>query len=173
MKTEDKKQIVKDLHEKLLASKIVILTDYKGLDVAEMNDLRNKLREANIEYKVVKNSLLIRAARGTGVELIEDSFKGPSAIALSYDDLILPAKVLTEYNSSNETLEIKAGVIDNKVLDFDAIKKLAKLPSHEVLIAQLLSSMIAIPTGMVRALNDIPRRFVNVLQAIKEQKEAA
>ena len=167
------KKIVEDLHEKLLKSKIVIVTDYKGLNVAAINDLRSKLREAGVEFKVVKNSLLTRAAKETDVELIEKDFAGPSAIALSYDDPVAPAKVLAAFADSNDMLGIKAGVLKGKVLDLSAIIALSKLPAREVILAQLLSSMIGIPTALVRTLNEVPRRFLNVLQALKEQRDAA
>lgn len=173
MRLDTKKQIVEDLHDKFSRSKVVIVTDYKGLDVATISDLRRKLRAAEVEFKVVKNSLLIRASEDTGVALLKDYFKGPSAIALSYEDPVAPAKVLTEFAKENEKLEIKIGVLDGKVLDMDRLKALASLPSKEALLAQLLSAINGVPTGLVRTLNAIPAQFLNVLQAIKEQKEAA
>jgi len=173
VKIDEKKRIVENLHEKFSKSKVVILTDYKGLDVDSINDLRRKLRESQIQYQVVKNSLLIRASKDTDVELIKDSFKGPSAVALSFDDPVSPAKVLTNFAGENEKLEIKVGVMNGKVLDISAIKALSALPSREVLIGQLLSVMNGVPTGFVRALVDVQRRLLNVMMAIKEQKEAA
>ena len=173
MKLDEKKQITKDLHEKLSKSKVVIVTDYKGLDVAMINDLRKKLREFEVEFTVVKNSLLIRASQETDAILIQDYFKGPSAVALSYDDPVSPAKVLTKFAEENDRLEIKAGVMDGKVLDTAAIKALSSLPSREVLLGQLLSVMNAVPTAFVRAMNDLPKRLLNVLVAVKDQKEAA
>ena len=173
MKLEEKKKIVEGLRERFLKSKVVIVTDYKGLDVTTITDLRRKLLEAQVEYQVVKNTMLIRAAEETEVALIKDSFKGPSAIALSYNDPVAPAKVLTDFAKDNDRLEIKVGVMDGKVLDLGAIKALSALPSRVALIGQVLSVMIGVPTGLVRALNDLPQRLMNVLQAIKEQKEAA
>lgn len=173
MKLEDKQQIVEELREKFERSKIVILTDYKGLNVAKVTELRRKLREFDIEYRVVKNSLLARASSDSDVSLIKDMFKGPSAIALSYDDPVNPAKVLTEFAEENEKLEIKAGVMEGKALDPAGIKALSSLPSREVLLAQLLSAMNGVPTSLVRALNNIPVRLLNVLNAIKDQKDAA
>lgn len=173
MKLEKKKSIVEDLHERFSRSKVVIVTDYKGLDVTTINDLRRKLREAGVEYRVVKNSLLTRAAEDTGVATIADHFKGPSAIALSFDDPVAPAKVLTAFAKENEKLEIKIGVLDDQVLDLVRIQALASLPSREVLLAQFLSALNGVPTGFVRTLSAIPSQFLNVLQAIKEQKEAA
>ncbi len=173
MKIEDKQQIVEDLRERFSKSAIIVLTDYKGLDVAAMNDLRRRLRAEEIEYRVVKNTLLIRASADNDGVLIQDFFKGPSAVALSYDDPVAPAKVLTQFAKDNKKLEIKVGVMNGKVLDADAINALAKLPSREVLLGQLLSALNAVPTSFVRTIAEVPRGFVNVLAAIKDQKEAA
>ena len=173
MKLEAKQQITEDLHERFAKSAIIVLTDYKGLDVASINDLRRKLRESNVEYQVVKNSLLVRASEDTEVASIKDHFKGPSAVAISYDDPVAPAKVLTQFAKDNKKLEIKVGVLNGKVLDVQAIKALASLPSREVLLAQFLATLNAVPGSFVRTLAEIPRSFVNVLTAIKDQKEAA
>ena len=173
MRLDQKKQIVKDLNERFLRSKIVILTDYKGLDVTAMNDLRRKLREAEIEYKVVKNTLLIRASEETDAALIKDAFTGPSAVALSYDDPVAPAKVLTDFSKNYQKLEIKVGVMNGRVLDLSAIKALSNLPSREVILSQLLSVLNGVPTSLLRTFNAIPQSFLNVLQAVKEQKETS
>jgi large subunit ribosomal protein L10 len=171
LKLEAKQKITEDLHERLAKSVIIVLTDYKGLDVTSINDLRRKLREANIEYQVVKNTLLVRAAEDTEVALIKDHFKGPSAVAISYDDPVAPAKVLTQFAKDNDKLEIKVGVLNGKVLDLQAIKALATLPSKEVMLAHLLSTINAVPTSFVRVLAEVPRSLLNVLTAIKDQKE--
>jgi len=170
---EDKKRIAADLRERFEKSKIIIVTDYKGLNVTSINALRRKLREAEVEFKVVKNSLLIRAAEETDVDLIKAHFKGPSAVAISYEDPVAPAKVLTEFAVEFKALEIKGGVMGDKVLDLSAIKALADLPSREVLLGQVLSAMNGVPTALVRALNDNVAKLMNVLTAIKDQKEAA
>jgi large subunit ribosomal protein L10 len=172
VKLDQKQEIIAELHEKFKETKVVILTDYKGLDVAAINDLRRKLREQNVEYRVVKNTMLRRAAENTGVVNISDSFKGPSAIAMSYEDPVAPASVLTKFVEDNKKLEIKVGVLGDKVLSIDDIKALSSLPSKEVLLAQVLSAMNAVPTSLVSALSDVPRKMINVLQAIKDQKEA-
>jgi large subunit ribosomal protein L10 len=173
LKLEAKQIITEDLHDRFARSAIIVLTDYKGLDVTSINDLRRKLREANIEYQVVKNTLLVRAAEDTEVALIKDHFKGPSAVAISYDDPVAPAKVLTQFAKDNDKLEIKVGVLNGKVLDAQAIKALALLPSREVMLAQLLATLNAVPSSFVRVLAEVPRSMVNVLTAIKDQKEAA
>lgn len=172
MRIDKKKEIVKDLNERFSRSKVVIVTDYKGLDVTTISDLRRKLGAEKIEYKVVKNSLLIRASEETDVALIKDYFKGPSAVALSYDDPVAPAKVLTKFSEEYKQLEIKTGVMDGKVLDAAAIKTISTLPGREELLGQFLSVANGVVTGFVRVLNAIPVQFLYVLQAIKEQKEA-
>lgn len=173
MKLDQKQKIVEELNDKFKKSKVVILTDYKGLNVGSINDLRRKLGETDIEYRVVKNTLLYRASADTDVEKIKESFKGPSAIALSYDDPVAPARILTKFVEDNKKLEIKIGVMGDKVLSVDDITALSALPSREVLLGRVLSAMIAVPTGLVSALSDVPRKMINVIQAIKEQKEAA
>jgi len=173
VRLEEKQKITEDLHQRFSKSAIVVVADYKGLDVSSMNDLRRKLREEDIEFQVAKNTHLMRAAKDTEVALIQDYFKGPSAVALSYKDPVAPAKILTQFAKDNQKLEIKAGVLKDKVVDVDAIKALAKLPSREVLLGQLLSVLNEVPTSFVRTIAEIPRSLLNVLAAIRDQKEAA
>lgn len=173
MQLDDKKKIVEELRDKFLRSKVVISTDYKGLDVTALNDLRRRLREAGVEYQVVKNTLLIRASEETDVAVLRETFKGPSAIALSYDDPVAPAKVLKKFSDEFKKPEIKAGALNGKFIDLAGIKALADLPSREALLAQVLSTMIAVPTSFVRVLNAVPAGLMNVLQALKNEREAA
>ena len=173
MKLDQKQQIANELRDRFSKSAIIVVTDYKGLDVAAMNDLRRKLRAEEIEYQVVKNTLLVRASEDNDVALIKDHFKGPSAVALSYDDPVAPAKILSQFAKDNNKLEIKVGVMNGQVLDVNAIMALAKLPSREVLLGQLLAAFNAVPEKFVRTIAEVPRSFVNVLAAIRDQKEAA
>ncbi len=173
MNLEEKKRITQDLNERFSKAAVVIVTDYKGLDVDAINDLRRKLRKEEVEYQVVKNSLLVRASEETDVALIKETFKGPSAVALSYSDPIAPAKVLTAFAKDHEVFEIKVGVMDGKILDVNEIKALSALPSREVLLGTFVFVLNNVPTGFVRTIAEIPRRLLNVLQAIKDQKEAA
>ncbi|MBW2366821.1 MAG: 50S ribosomal protein L10 [Deltaproteobacteria bacterium] len=173
MRLQEKEQIVQALIEKFEQAKVVIATDYKGLDVGAITALRRKLREAGCEYQVVKNTLLIRASNDTDVAVIQDFFKGPTAIAMNFEDPVAPAKVLAEFAKENNKFEIKAGAMSGKLLDLDAIKALSVLPSREVLLSQVLSAMNGVPTAFVRVLSGVPTNFLNVLQAIKDQKEAA
>ncbi|MFZ5571414.1 MAG: 50S ribosomal protein L10 [Thermodesulfobacteriota bacterium] len=173
MNRDEKAQIVEELHGRFEKSKIVILTDYKGLNVGEVSDLRRKLTEAKVDYRVAKNTLIKRAAEGTDASKLNAYYKGPSAVALSYDDPVAPAKILTKFAAENDKLQIKMGVLNGKVIDPEGIKALSQLPSREILLGQLLSAMNGVATGLVRALNDVPVRLLNVLQAIKDKKEAA
>lgn len=173
MRLDAKKKITEDLHDRFVKSAIILVTDYKGLNVPALNDLRRRLRAEEVEYQVVKNSLLVRAANDTEAALIKEYFKGPSAIAISYTDAVAPAKVLTQFAKENDKLAIKGGVLRGKVLDVDAVKALASLPGREVLLGQLLATLNSVPTSFVRALAQIPRGLLNVLTAIRDQKEAA
>jgi large subunit ribosomal protein L10 len=168
---ERKQQIAQELHGCFERAKVVILTDYKGLNVGAMTELRRRLKQAGIEYRVVKNSLLERASADTPAAAIKDAFKGPSAIALSYDDPVAPAKVLSQFAKENDKLKIRLGVLSGKVIGEADIKSLADLPPREVLLAQLLGVLNAVPTSFVRALSAVPGGMVNVLNAIKEQRE--
>jgi large subunit ribosomal protein L10 len=173
LRLNEKIKITEDLKKKFAKSKVVIVTDYKGMNVTTINALRKKLRDVEIEYRVVKNSLLIRASEDTDVATIKAFFKGPSAVAISYDDPVTPAKVLTEFANENKNLTIKAGVMGNRLLDINDIKSLSSLPSREVLLSQVLSAMNGVPTAFVRVLSATIGQFLNVLTAIKDQKEAA
>ena len=173
MDIQKKKEIVADLHEDFKKSAIVIATDYKGLDVAAVTKLRSELTQSNIDYRVVKNTLLRRASENTDVAAITDMFKGPTAIAMSYEDPVAPAKIISEFAKDNEKIQIKGAVMDGKVIDLAGIEALSSLPSREVLLSQVLSAMNGVPTGLVRVLSGVPSGLVNVLQAIKDQKEAA
>ncbi|WP_435548114.1 50S ribosomal protein L10 [Desulfobacterium sp. N47] len=173
MKLSEKKNIAENFHEKLSRAKVVIITDYKGLNVEAISDLRAKLREFQVEYRVVKNTLLERASENTEAFVIKDKFKGPTAVAISYDDPVTPAKILIKFSETNKNLTIKAGMLNGKALDFNAIKALSTMPSREVLLSMLLSAMNGVPVSFVRTLNEIPKKLLYVLQAIKEQKEAA
>lgn len=168
-----KKEQVERLAKEFSKSEIALLVDYKGLDVLQMTELRSKFREAGVRMEVVKNSLLKRASEGTDAALMKDFYKGPSAIVLSDDDPVAPAKILVDFVKDNDKLEIKAGALAGKLLETSEIEQLAKMPSKEQLLGKLVGVLNAVPTSMVNVLAGVPRSFVNVLNAIKDQKEAA
>ena len=173
MKLSNKKEFVADFAGCLKETQISILVDYKGLNVEAMTQLRAELRKEGVRLAVVKNTLLGMASEGTDTALIKDFFKGPNAIATCVDDPVAPARILVKFAEANNKLEIKAGAMNGRVLSIEDIKALAKMPSREVLLAQVLSAMNGVPTAMVRVLSGVPRGFMTVLNAIGEQKEAA
>lgn len=173
MRMEQKKTQVEDLHARLKSSAVVILTDYKGLSVTEMNALRRQLRDKGVQCKVAKNTLLRRAAEGTDTALIIEHLTGPNAIVSSTDDPVAPAKVLCDFAKDHDKLDIKAGVMGGRVLDAASIQRLSDMPSRETLLGSLLGTLVAVPQNLVRTLNAVPAGLVNVLNAIKDQKEAA
>jgi large subunit ribosomal protein L10 len=173
VKKEQKQEIVSALHEKFAKAQLVILTETQGLNVATIGALRRKLSEAQVDFKVVKNTLLVRASQDTGVAAIQKSFTGPSAVAVGYGDPVGPAKILSDFAAANDKFSIKTGVMAGRVLSPEAVKALASLPSREVLLSQLLSVFNGVPASLVRALADVPRRMLNVLQAVRDQKAGA
>ena len=171
MDRNQKEEVVRGLQESLAKACGTFLVDYQGLNVDSLTKLRRELRQANVEFQVVKNRLLSIACKGTDTAVLKDYFAGPSALAITQDDIAMPVKVLTKFSQDYEALEIKIGQINGQVIDLPAIKRLAQLPPREVLLSQLLFSLSGIPTIFVRVLSEIPRRLVVVLDAVKRQKE--
>ena len=135
---EQKKKVVSDIAEKLRNAKSIVLVEYKGLTVEKATELRNKCREAGVEYKVYKNTLMRFAFEELGYKDITPSLEGPNAIAISYEDEVSAAKVTNDFaKTSNDTIILKAGIAEGKVMNADEIKALASVPSREVLLAQL------------------------------------
>lgn len=140
---EQKKQVVAEIVGKLNNSKSTVLTDYRGLTVAEMNELRKQLREAGVDYQVLKNTMTRRATAETQLTELDENLKGPTAIAFSNEDVVAPAKILHNFSKDHKALEIKGGVVEGRVVSVDEIKELATLPSHEGLLSMLLSVLQA------------------------------
>ena len=154
--------MVADLSEKLKTAAAGVFVDYCGLTVEEDTQLRNKLREANIEYAVVKNTLTKRAANEAGFSEFDEILNGPTALALSFDDVVAPARVLAEFAKDNEVFEIKAGFMEGKAMSIDEITALSKIPSKDTLYAMLAGGLNATIAGLARAID-----------AVREQKETA
>lgn len=157
---ETKQQVVTEIAEKLRESKSTIVVDYRGLTVAEATELRKNLREAGVEFKVYKNSLTRRAAESVEMAGLNEFLTGPNAIAFSNEDVIAPAKVLNDFAKDHEALEIKAGVIEGKLVSLDEVKAIATLPSREGLLSMLLSVLQAPIRGLAIA-----------TKAVADQKE--
>jgi large subunit ribosomal protein L10 len=167
-----KEQIVNEIKEKLENAVSLVLVDYRGLNVEEVTELRKKSREAGVEYKVYKNTLMTRALKELGIEGLESYLEGPNAIAFGYDDPVTPAKIISEFAKGHEKLEIKAGMVEKKLLSLEEVKALADLPSKEVLVAQVLGGLNAPITGFVNVLQANIRNLVYALDAIREKKSA-
>lgn len=172
MNRDNKQEIVAELAGKFAATKAAFLADYRGLNVVQVEKLRNELRGAGVEYRVAKNTLLKLAAKGTGMECLEGHLSGPTAIAFAGSDPVAPAKILIEFAKANAKFELKAGALDGKLLKVEDIKALAELPSREVLLAKMLGSLNAPASNFVGVLAAIPRSLVQVLAAIQDQKAA-
>lgn len=170
MARAEKEALVQEIVEKLSSSKSVVVTDYKGLDVAEITELRKKLREAGVEYKVIKNTLARIAAKKAEMEDLNELFIGPTAIAFGIEDAVAPAKVLVDFAKEHDELEIKGGALDGALINVDKVKALAEIPPREVLLAKALGSMKSPLTGLVNVLTGNLRGLVQVLNQIKEQK---
>lgn len=169
---QQKQGIVEDIKTKFEACKSAVLIDYRGLTVEEVTNLRDKFREAGVEYRVLKNTMIRRAVDALGMEGLEPVLEGPTAVAFGMEDAVAPAKIISDFIKETEKIEIKAGVLEGKVVDVAAVKALASLPSREVLLAKVLGSMNAPVTGFVTALSGNIRNLLYVLNAIGEKKSA-
>ncbi|WP_159722119.1 50S ribosomal protein L10 [Enterococcus sp. CSURQ0835] len=138
-----KAAIVDDVTKKFEAATSAVIVDYRGLTVEEVTELRKQLREADVEMKVIKNSILSRAAKQAGLDGLDEVFTGPTAIAFSNEDVVAPAKIIAEFAKNAEELEIKGGIIEGKVASIEEITALAKLPNREGLLSMLLSVLQA------------------------------
>lgn len=171
MERSKKEKVVAELHEKLGRASAAILTDYKGLTVAEITRLRDSLAAEKVEYQVVKNTLMRLAGKGTHVSVLEPMLKGTCAVAISYGDPALPAKIIKKFSKTNDKLKVRGGSLGNRLLNPEQVSNLAELPPREELLAKMLGTLNAVPTGLVTVLSGVPRAFVGVLDAIRRQRE--
>ena len=173
-KKEQKAEQVELLTEKLKKAKVAVLTDYRGLTVKQMQDLRGKLRTGNVEYRVVKNTLARRAADTAGYKDLDSELKGPVAIAFGYDDVSLPPRLINEFvRTTRLKLEVVGGLVEGRVVNRDQIKQLADLPSREVLLAQLLGTLQSPVAQLVGIMQTPVQQLIGVLNAYKTKLEAA
>ena len=171
MNRDAKSAVVDRLRTALADVPAVIVADFKGMDVASATELRSLLRKAEVHYEVVKNTLARRAVSGTPLENLAAYFKGNTALAYHEEDPAAPAKVLTDFAKDNDTLNLKGGWLDGKLLDEAGITALSTLPGKDELRAKLLSVFNGVPTKFVRTLIAGPTTFVQVLQARQQQLE--
>ncbi len=171
---EKKAKIVQDLEERVGKAQIGILADFSGIKVGSMAQLRRQVKEAGGELKVAKNTLLRRAAgEASLIAPVAGDLKGPNALVLGYEDPVALAKLLVKFAQDLPLLKIKGGVIGNQTLTVADVDALSKLPSREVILAQLLGLLQAPTQSLVNVLAGVIRNFMNVLVAIRDEKEKA
>ncbi|MBI4726614.1 50S ribosomal protein L10 [candidate division TA06 bacterium] len=172
MPKTDKEQKVLELTEKIKTAKSVYLTDFTGLNVPQATELRKKLREASVEYRVAKNTLTKLAAKNAGYEMLADYLTGPTGLAFGITDAIIPAKILTEFAKEGNKPTVKIGLIEGKLVDPSEVKQLALLPSREALLSMVLAGLQAPIAGLVGVLGGILQKLVGTVDAIAKQKES-
>jgi large subunit ribosomal protein L10 len=167
----EKEQVIGELHEKMAKAKAAILAEPKGLDVETVTAFRKKLRDQKVEYRIVKNTLAARAAKGTSLESVADKFVGPTALVMSYDDVVVPAKLVAEFMKDRDNFSVRTAVVEGKIVDAKGIQALAKMPGLQELRGTL-AAMIAQPaTKLARILGTPGQQLARVLGARREQLE--
>lgn len=167
-----KEEAVQDLRDKMRANSVMLLLEYKGINVAADTALRRKFREANVTYFVARNTLIKRAAHAEGIEFFDPFLAGTTSISLAQDPVTL-AKLVTDFAKQNEFIKVKVGMIDGKMIPGNQIKNLSKLPSREVLLSQVVGTMQSPLVGFAGAMQGLLRNFVSCLDQVREQKAAA
>lgn len=165
-----KVEAVEELRDKLTRAKAAVFADFRGITVAQMNELRNRLRAEQVEFRVIKNTLARRAVADTPLAEATVFFEGPTSVAFSYDDVMAPAKVLAGYAKEEKSFELKGGLLDGRTLDVEAVRRLAELPSSEVLKAQLLSVLQTSTVQLLGVFEGVGRSLLGTLLAQAEVK---
>jgi large subunit ribosomal protein L10 len=168
--TQRKIDTVADLADKLSRTQFTVVADYRGLTVAEISDLRKKLRETGAELVVAKNTLTLIAAKQTGREALEPLLAGPTALAFAYDDVAKTAKVINDFNRGPKKLVVRGGLLGNSLLAADATDQVAKLPSREQVLAQIVGGIASPVAGVVGVINAAITNVLYVLQARIDQQ---
>ena len=170
MLKSEKEELIKELNEKFAKTRTGIVAEFSKLNVETVTKLRKKLREGKVEYKVLKNTLAKRAAKGTPVEVISGDFTGPVAMVLSYDDVVAPAKILSEFIKDMETIKVRSAVVEGRKVNAEGVKALAKMPGLPELRAQILG-MLTQPAGkLVRTIAAPGSQLARVIQAYADKK---
>lgn len=169
---QQKQEYVEQLAKKIQDSVAGVVISYKGINVANDTKLRRELRQAGVDYSVVKNTMLHLAVQKAGLEELDPVLKGSTALALSSEDYVAAAKILCKFAETQKSLEVKAGFVEGKVVDAGSVKELAKMPPKEVLVAKALGGLNAPISGFVFVLNANLRGLAVALNAIAEKKGA-
>lgn len=174
MKRDKKETFVTEFRERVDRSPVLYLTDFTGLNVKSMTDLRQKLKESGAEYVVAKNRLMIRALEGADLPDLGEALTGPTGVVFGYEDVVATAKVLSDFAKAHDDRPaFKLGVLDNKILDAAQLEKLAKLPSREQLLAELVGAMQAPMAALVGAMQGKLQEMAGILEAYMAQKQEA
>ena len=168
---EQKKLVVAAIREKLEKAQSVVLIDYRGLTVAEVTELRNEFRKAGVEYQVLKNTLIRKAANEMGITGLDNILEGPTAVAFGMEDPASAAKIISEFAKKTKKTEVKAGLLGTEVLDAKGVQALADLPPKEVLVARIMGSLNAPITNFVGVLSATLRSLVYAIDAVRKSKE--
>ena len=168
----EKAAVVDDLSAKIASAGVVVVAEYRGLEVGAITLLRKQARESGVYLRVLKNTLARRAVAGTPFEGLTDHLVGPLIYGMSRDP-VQCAKVLADFAKGNDKLALKAGAMPNFVMDTNAVKALAAMPSRDVLLAQLMGTMQAPIATFVRTLNEVPGKFVRTVAALRDEREKA
>lgn len=168
-----KRAMVSELVEKLERATSAVITDYRGLTVKQLDELRGQLRKSGVDYLVVKNTLARRAAEEAGVAQLSSVLTGPVGLAIGYDEISTPAKLLNDYFKANRRLPIVAGLVEGRILDADGIKAVADLPSREALLSQLAGTLQSPLTHLAGSLESVLSNFAATLDAYREKLETA
>jgi large subunit ribosomal protein L10 len=162
--------MISELNDKFSRAKAVVVAEFTKLDVSTVNRLRKKLREGKVEWKVLKNTLARRAAKGTSVEKVSDDFVGPVATAISYDDVVAPAKILAEFVKDLESIKIRSAVVQGQKIDQAGVAALAKMPGLDELRATILRMINQPATMLVRTIKEPAGALARVIKAKSEKQ---
>ncbi len=169
MDRTEKEKVIGELHEKMAKAKAAILAEPKKLNVATVTELRRKCREAQVDYKIVKNTLAQRAAKGTPVEPLVEKFVGPTALIMSYSDVVAPAKLIADFAKDRENFAIRTAVIEGKVVDAKGIQALAKLPGIQELRAKIAGLIAQPATKLARMIGTPGQQLAQVVKARQDE----
>ena len=173
IRLEEKKQIVSEVNEAATSALSAVIADYRGVTVADMTELRKAARENRVFLKVVRNTLLKRAVEGTEYECLNEELVGPTILAFSMEDPGAAARVLKDFGKEHQEFEIKALSVGGKLLPASQIDVLAKLPTYDQAVAQLMSVMNAPVTKLARTFNEVPSKVTRAVAAVRDQKKEA
>lgn len=165
---------VEEIKESISKAKVAIVSDYRGLSVAEITNLRRRLQKEDGDYTVVKNTLVKLAIKDTKFEGLEEFLKGPSAIAFGFGDEVAPAKVILQYlKEAKKTNEVKGGVLDGKIISAGDVKVISNLPSKQELLAKIMGSLNSPAQGLANTVNGVARALVYAMEEVRKQKESS